>query len=83
MPELSQFSYCQLQLPPAGVSNRRSTVQEAVAGVDASTIDPPGTGRRLTGPQSWYATAHGPPADQLPKGDVGPHLPPGETVDAS
>jgi hypothetical protein len=36
--------------------------------------------RRVTRPQNWYAQAvkaHGLPAEQLPKGDVGPHLPPG------
>lgn len=37
----------------------------------------PDASRRGTGPQSWYAAAHGLPADSLPANHVGPTLPPG------
>eukprot|EP00879_Flechtneria_rotunda_P012731 GHRR01013295.1.p1 GENE.GHRR01013295.1~~GHRR01013295.1.p1 ORF type:complete len:345 (+),score=158.58 GHRR01013295.1:22-1035(+) len=86
--ELTSATAQAKQLPPAGVHIHRATVQgpaQAAAGAEAGTAatgdrsgkpgDP--TNRRATGPQNWYAAAHGPPADQLPKADVGPHLPPG------
>jgi hypothetical protein len=38
----------------------------------AGSPEPGMPGRRMTGPQNWYAQAHGLPAEQLPKGDVGP-----------
>lgn len=82
-----------LQLPPAAAGSRRTTMQEVGSAAPAAAAgeqpnfspggspggspEPGSAGRRLTGPQSWYAQAHGLPAEQLPKGDVGPHLPPG------
>lgn len=58
-----------MQLPPAsaasGISNRRRT--DGASGLDSDK----------RGPQHWYTDVHGPPAEQLPSEDVGPHLPPG------
>jgi hypothetical protein len=58
-------------------------VPPSARGSDQPNLSPAGSpepgvpARRVAGPQNWYAQAHGLPAEQLPKGDVGPHLPPG------
>lgn len=36
-----------------------------------------GAGAEPMGPQNWFKEAHGQSAQELPKEDVGPHLPPG------
>lgn len=66
--------------PPPPSSSAAAAAAEFVLGGSSATSPEPGGGppsRRVTGPQSWYAAAHGLPAEQLPKADVGPHLPPG------
>lgn len=70
-----------LQLPPASASGPRRTRSTAEA-TAAHAADPllansPDGSKRAVGPQNWYASVQGLPAEQLPRADVGPHLPPG------
>lgn len=70
-----------LQLPPAtqvgGPTGSVAHDDSAPSAHAAMTEGTAGSGKRVAGPQNWYAS-HGPPAEQLPKADVGPHLPPGD-----
>lgn len=73
--------YVHAQLPPAGSSGRRATAEAGAAGAvlpsDPLIASSPDASKRLVGPQNWYTAVHGLPAEQLPKADVGPQLPPG------
>lgn len=68
-----------LQLPPASAGPRRSIAAEATAAhaADAMLANSPDGSKRSVGPQNWYTSVHGLPAELLLKADVGPHLPPG------
>lgn len=68
-------SSLQTQLPPAGSSRRATAEQPMMSGTAADSTA--AADKRIVGPQNWYQSAHGLPADQLPRADVGPHLPPG------
>lgn len=68
-----------LQLPPASASGARRSTAEATAAhaADPLLANSPDGSKRAVGPQNWYTSVHGLPAEQLPRADVGPHLPPG------
>ncbi|MEW5303289.1 MAG: hypothetical protein WDW36_005995 [Sanguina aurantia] len=57
---------------PAKESSNLSTPSTAGGLRKTTAYDP-----SLRGPQNWYEGAHGAPADQLPREDVGPKLPGG------
>lgn len=60
------------------ISARRSTAEATAAhAADPMLANSPDGSKRAVGPQNWYTSVHGLPAEQLPRAEVGPHLPPG------
>lgn len=62
---------------PAGLDSPPKPMHDAKRSHEHSANRNAHAGSDGRGPQNWYQNSHGPSAANLPRNDVGPHLPPG------